>query len=117
MSFGLGIFANNTRNDLHDISETYYGRNSLASSKQLEQLYTDTNDRFPALIDTDAVEDLSWGMDFSRDRGCITYFFGTRPDSDIAFDFVLEKVRELDLVLYDPQGHIAYAGVESNSIK
>lgn len=111
MSFGLGVFANVEGLDLVKVSDAYYGRSSLSVSKQLEQLVEDTKNQFPSLINLEA-DDISWGMGYSKERGCVNYFFGIRPDSDIAFDFVLAKIEELNLVVYDPQGHRAFIGTE-----
>lgn len=114
MSFNIGIFDDSLNFDLPKVSETYYGRSSLPPSKKLDQFFATIKARFPSLDNEDEIYDMNWDINYTKSSGRIICSFGTKAESDIAFDYVLDQAKNLNLVIYDPQGHYAFIGAESN---
>lgn len=88
----------------------------LSTSNELEQLVENTQTQFPAICNPENADDLDWSMFYSKENGCVVYSFGSGSSSDEAFDYVLAQAKELNLVIYNPQGHAAFFGLEETPL-
>ena len=113
MSFSIGIFNDSFNLDLSKVSEAYYGRSSLKSSRKLDQFFESIKFRFPSLNNENEIDDMNWDINYLKSHGCIICSFGTKAESDTAFDYIVNEANKLNLVIYDPQAHCAYIGFES----